>query len=116
MLWIARHHPDARDTVRDKESKQRTAINLFVTDVDVHVPKTGNQKLARGINHAHVPGHTHSSGLAELNYAAARNDQRHVELSRRTIGVDQRDVRDGKLWLRRRGRRQQQTEEQTAKS
>jgi hypothetical protein len=92
---VAVHVADAGDSVGDEQRKRNLppAREPVSEDrVDVHVPQTWNEELARGVHHQCPGRESHRPDLSDLRDLVPLDDDRHAREREPPGGVDHGDV------------------------
>jgi len=106
-IEVAAHVADSGDPVCDEQWNQGVfrpcRVCADASDVSVHVPQSGNQKLAAAVNQLGVCGNPYGAAPANRGNRIAGDDDGLIPKLRTACDVDYGDVCDGQGLLRHRG-------------
>ena len=107
---ITAHVSHASDAAGEKQGKKDLVapggIGVDACEVDMHVPKAGEQEFSGGVDDARGFGNLDRRSAAYLSDVAGLDENGLIRLRRAARGVDDRDVGYGQLARRlRRGER-----------
>src|SRR5579862_1657411 len=106
------HRPTPHDPHPSHAVGEEKREIFGVTPMHMHIPKPGNQELARGVDYSGIPRKMDVRRFAEFNDTVAGYDDGHVWFRGGSSRVDDGDVRQGErrgggLGLRSREKRQE---------
>ena len=94
MLRRSIHYANTGDSVNDEETQIRGPVKIIVANVNVHVPKTWDQKLAGSTYYPRASRDLDRTILSHRRDAPASDDDGHVLFDSSICNIDDPNVSD----------------------
>src|SRR5262249_56860339 len=94
QVWVAKHFANPSHTVSGEKRKRVSAVPM-----NVHVPETGDQELAAGIDYFPTLRDSYFASFSEISNVGAGDDNSHIRLRRPAGNIDDREVSQDESFL-----------------